>query len=97
MSSSRAPFVVTSSVINSFLSPSTHKRNVQIQGSKHFKKMKFPDFRLMNFQNSRIIYFQFEAIFDGIAENSSGSEQGETKDTGMYCMYTSMYYYNTGT
>ena len=51
---------------------------------------------LMNFTKiPRIIfstYFQFETIFDAIGENSSCSEHGQTKDTSMYCMYTSMYY-----
>ena len=32
-------------------------------------------------------YFQFETIFDAIAENSRCSGHGGTKATGMYCMY----------
>ena len=58
-----------------------------IQAYQHFKQTKF----LMNFQNSRInilTHFQFETIFNAIAENSSCSEEGETKATSMYCMYT---------
>ena len=39
---------------------------------------------MMNFQNSRKINstnFQFETVFGAIAESSSCSEHGETKDT----------------
>ena len=32
-------------------------------------------------------YFEFETIFDDIAEDNSCSEHGETEDTSMYCMY----------
>ena len=45
----------------------------------------FSDFTLI--QISRIINltcFNFETIFDAIADNSSCSEQGETIDTSMY-------------
>ena len=50
-----------------------------LSGSQHFNKTKFPDFSLTNVQNYRIIiltYFQFETIFDAIAEKSSCNEQG---------------------
>ena len=49
--------------------------------SQYFMRTKYPDFSLM-FQNSRIIistHFQFETIFDAIAENSSCGEHSETK------------------
>ena len=52
----------------------------------------------MIFQNSRIIISTYISSFEiiAIAEKSSCSEQGETKDTGMYCMYTTGTYDNTG-
>ena len=54
----------------------------------------------MIFPNSRIIissYFQIETIFDAIAENSSYSERGDTKDTNSskkkvkVCLYIAQY------
>ena len=56
-------------------------------------RKKFPD-ECSKFQEIILTCFMFETIFDVIAENSSCSEHGETKDTSTYCMYTSMY--NTG-
>ena len=70
------------------------------QGSQHFKQTQFTDIsRIFSWiffpQNSRIIiltYFQFQTIFDAIAENSSCYEHGETNDTSKYCVYTSVYW-----
>ena len=50
--------------------------------SQHLKKTKSPVIFMVNFNNSRIAIltdFQFEKIFDAIAENSSCSEHSETR------------------